>query len=113
MAERARQLSATSEHVQGIATTATQQAATLRSLDGLDQQVATLATRLTEMTILHPGNHDERNPGSYQPAAAPQWWKLDQQGRDQALARLRAWVDQVYRPSYGHLSAALGPVGGT
>ena len=24
-------------------------------------------------------------------------------------ARLRAWVDQVYRPGYGHLAAALGP----
>ena len=25
------------------------------------------------------------------------------------VARLRAWVDQVYRPGYGHLAAALGP----
>ena len=25
------------------------------------------------------------------------------------MARLRGWVDQVYRPGYGHLAAALGP----
>jgi hypothetical protein len=25
------------------------------------------------------------------------------------VTRLRAWVDQVYRPGYGHLAAALGP----
>ena len=25
------------------------------------------------------------------------------------VARLRAWVEQVYRPGYGHLAAALGP----
>lgn len=109
LAELARQLGATSEHVQAIATTAAQQAAILGSLNGLDQQVAALATRLTEIATARTGNDDDPSHGSYQPAPAPRWWKLDGQERDQALARLRAWVEQVYRPSYGHLSAALGP----
>jgi hypothetical protein len=108
LAELARQLSATSEQVQDIGTTAARQAAILQSLDGLDRHVATLTPRLTEMAAARIGSNGEPNPGAYQPMSAPRWWKLDGQERDQALARLRAWVEQVYRPSYGHLSAALG-----
>ena len=29
--------------------------------------------------------------------------------RREPLSRLRAWVEQVYRPGYGHLAATLGP----
>ena len=29
--------------------------------------------------------------------------------RAEPIARLRAWVEQVYRPGYGHLAATLGP----
>ena len=29
--------------------------------------------------------------------------------RQEPIARLRAWVEQVYRPGYGHLAAGLGP----
>ena len=47
-------------------------------------------------------------PGSYCPGPAPAWWKLAADGRQEPVARLRAWVDQVYRPGYGHLAAALG-----
>ena len=39
----------------------------------------------------------------------PGWWKLTGDERDRALARLRAWVEQIYRPGFGHLAAALGP----
>ena len=39
----------------------------------------------------------------------PRWWKLSGPEREQPLARLRAWVQQVYRPGYGHLAATLGP----
>ena len=45
----------------------------------------------------------------YCPEPAPAWWKLAADGRQEPLARLRAWVEQVYRPGYGHLAAALGP----
>ncbi|HEV3293940.1 MAG TPA: hypothetical protein VG123_33590 [Streptosporangiaceae bacterium] len=45
----------------------------------------------------------------YQPEPAPAWWKLPADGRQEPLARLRAWVEQVYRPGYGHLAAGLGP----
>ena len=43
------------------------------------------------------------------PDPAPAWWKLAADGRQEPIARLRAWVEQVYRPGYGHLAATLGP----
>jgi hypothetical protein len=73
-------------------------AQTLTALDGLDRQVAELAA-----------NADREDDGpAYQPSAAPKFWKLDGPARGQAIDKLRAWVDQVYRPGYGHLAASLG-----
>jgi hypothetical protein len=46
---------------------------------------------------------------SYCPGPAPAWWKLATADRQEPLTRLRAWVEQVYRPGYGHLAASLGP----
>jgi hypothetical protein len=45
----------------------------------------------------------------YHPEPAPAWWKLTAADRQESIVRLRAWVEQVYRPGYGHLAAALGP----
>jgi len=39
----------------------------------------------------------------------PKWWKLQTEQRREPLSRLRAWVEQVYRPGYGHLAGTLGP----
>jgi hypothetical protein len=39
---------------------------------------------------------------------APKWWKLTAEQRREPLSRLHAWVEQVYRPGYGHLAATLG-----
>ncbi len=108
LAELGRQLADTTDSVSGIHATADRQAAILDSLDGLDQQVAALATQLTDLTPTR-GHGDHGEDGSYQPAPTARWWKLTGDERDQALARLRAWVEQIYRPGYGHLAAALGP----
>ncbi len=54
-------------------------------------------------------NQGGAEPDGYCPRSAPAWWKLPADGRAEPVARLRAWVDQVYRPGYGHLAAALGP----
>jgi len=51
------------------------------------------------------GPHDD----SYRPAPVPAWWKLTADDRHEPVTRLRAWVEQVYRPGYGHLAAGLGP----
>ena len=45
----------------------------------------------------------------YHPEPAPAWWKLTADERPEPVTRLRAWVEQVYRPGYGHLAAGLGP----
>jgi hypothetical protein len=78
--------------------TTARHAETLAALDGLDLQVAELAT--------NADREDDRT--AYQPSAAPRFWKLDDPARSQAIDKLRAWVDQVYRPSYGHLASSLG-----
>jgi hypothetical protein len=77
-------------------------AETLAALDGLHLQVAELAAKASKHA---PGNGDVR---TYQPSAAPRFWKLEGPARDEAVGRLRAWVEQVYRPGYGHLAASLG-----
>jgi hypothetical protein len=108
LAELAQHLSDTTDTVVGIQTAVGRQAALLSSLDGLDQQVATFAAKLSDLVPAHA--HEEADDGdSYQPAPTARWWKLTGGDRDQALARLRAWVDQIYRPGFGHLAAALGP----
>jgi hypothetical protein len=76
----------------------------LAALDGLDRQVADLAAKAA--TGGHPDGGG--NAPGYQPSAAPKFWKLDGSARDQAISKLRAWVEQVYRPGYGHLAASLG-----
>ena len=60
---------------------------------------------LTDMTA---GNSSEGDQ-AYKPAPAPRWWNLDGTERDEALNRMRAWVEQIFRPGYGHLAASLGP----
>ncbi len=77
---------------------------TLTALDGLDRQVAELAAKATG----HPTADSEGDPPTYQPAAAPKLWKPGGPEYDQAISKLRAWVNQVYRPGYGHLAASLG-----
>jgi hypothetical protein len=67
------------------------------------EEHAAALTRLTASSQTGPDGD------GYGPEPAPAWWKLTAEGRPEALARLRAWVEQVYRPGYGHLAAALGP----
>ena len=88
--------------------TAATQKALHDSLSLLHRQIAAIADRLTDFI-------DERETASKVDdkhvvrAQAPRWWRLDGDEREKAVARLRAWVEQVYRPSYGHLAATLGP----
>jgi len=72
--------------------------AALARLEALDRQV-------TELTAQLGADGTDR----YQPAPSPAWQSLTPGQRQPAIAGLRAWVEQVYRPSYGHLATALGP----
>jgi hypothetical protein len=40
----------------------------------------------------------------YVPSPVPPWWKLAGEDRQDALGKVRAWVEQVYRPGYGQLA---------
>jgi hypothetical protein len=64
------------------------------------------AAALTALTAPSPTGPDG---DGYGPEPAPAWWKLAADGRQEPIVRLRAWVEQVYRPGYGHLAAGLGP----
>ena len=97
----------------------TSQIAALAALAGrLDGQVAALAAQLSAGEPEgdpagddHPGGEPGTRP--YAPAPARRWWRLAGEDRAQAIAALRAWVEQVYRPGYGHLAAPIGAVLGT
>jgi hypothetical protein len=70
---------------------------------------ATLAGLFAGLTARLAHDSALEDPSGYQPDPAPCWWQLSREDRQEPVARLRAWVDQVYRPGYGHLAAALGP----
>jgi hypothetical protein len=75
----------------------------LMRLEDLDRHVADLAAQLAD------NGQIEGDPNGYRPGPAPKWWKLTSQARQEPIARLRAWVEQVYWPGYGQLAATLGP----
>ena len=72
----------------------------------LDRTVQDLQGTLAKLTDSAPADQDGddnlANP-------VPKWWKLPAEQRREPLSRLRAWVEQVYRPGYGHLAATLAP----
>jgi hypothetical protein len=78
----------------------------LASLDDLDAQIAKLATHLADLAA---DSEEDDDTDRYQPVPPPRWWKLSGPERATALDRLRAWVDQIYRPGYGQLAATLPP----
>jgi hypothetical protein len=95
--------------VTGLGSAIQDQAALLAALQGLDEQVAVLAAQLADIL---PAGDGDGEAGFYRPPPAPRWWKLAGQAREEALAKLAGWVEQVYRPGYGQLAATLGPCWG-
>jgi hypothetical protein len=89
--------------ITGLGAAVRDQTALLARLEDLDRQVADLAA---ELAAARP---DGAGPDRYQPGPAIRWWTLTAADRREPIARLRAWVEQVYRPGYGHLAAALAP----
>jgi hypothetical protein len=83
--------------ITGLGRTLEDDGTVLARFEALDRQVADLATQLA---------HDL---GGYHPDPPPAWWKLPAAERHEPIARLHAWVEQVYRPGYGHLAATIAP----
>jgi hypothetical protein len=97
--------------VTGLGSAVRDQAALLAAVEGLDEQVATLTTRLAAILGDGDGNGDDE-VGCYRPSPAPRWWKLHGPARAKALGKLAGWVGEVYRPGYGQLASTLGPCWG-
>jgi len=81
-----------------------QQAERTARLQVLEEALATLTARVTEVLP-----DDQGSPRVYAPRAAPRWWNLTGQAREAEIGRLRGFVEQVYRPGFGHLAARLRP----
>ena len=64
------------------------------------------AAALAKLAESPPADADQDR---YRPSASSTWWKLAADDRQEPIARLQAWVEQVYRPGYGHLAATLAP----
>jgi len=73
---------------------------------GISRTLQDYAAAITRLTATSPVGAET---DGYRPGPAPAWWKPAADGRHDPVARLRAWVEQVYRPGYGHLAATLGP----
>jgi hypothetical protein len=80
------------------------QGAVLGTLEGL----ATLVDELTQRfnAIFGPPD-DPTGLQFYTPIVTPRFWLLEGTDREQAIARLRAWVTEVYSPTFGHVAATL------
>jgi hypothetical protein len=89
-------------HTHNVNATLARHTAILDDLDGLGSKVAALADRLA---LINGIGADD----GYQPVPPPRWWKLTGADREHAVDRLGAWIDQIYRPGYGRLAAALPP----
>jgi hypothetical protein len=72
----------------------------------LGRTVQDLQGTLAKLTDSPP---PDRDAAGHLANPVPKWWKLPAEQRREPLSRLRAWVEQVYRPGYGHLAATLGP----
>jgi hypothetical protein len=102
-AELSGQLTQLADAITAINRALAEDAAALARLDTLEQHVADLARRLSADDRDDSNNHD-----GYRPRPAPAWHKITGDDRRAPIAELRDWVERIYRPGYGHLSALLG-----
>jgi len=81
-----------------------QQAERTARLQVLEEALAALTARVAEVLPDEQGSSRV-----YAPRPAPRWWNLTGQAREAEVGRLRGFVEQVYRPGFGHLAARLRP----
>jgi hypothetical protein len=78
------------------------------TLQGQSAVLARLEDLAARIPALVDSGADDGDGLAYEPSPVPRWWKLAGEAREEALGKLRAWVEQVYRPGYGQLAATLG-----
>jgi hypothetical protein len=67
-------------------------------------QAGTIGSLQDQMAALLAEDAPERG---YKPVPAPRWHELSLDEYEEEVARLRSWVDEVFRPCYGHIVAGL------
>jgi hypothetical protein len=67
-------------------------------------QQGTIGALQEQMAALLAEDVPERG---YKPVPAPRWHELSVPEYEAEVGRLRAWVDEVFRPLYGHVAAGL------
>ena len=65
-------------------------------ITGIGDTLREHAAALAKLAETPPADAD---PDRYRPSPPPAWWKLAAADRQEPIARLRAWVEQVYRPA--------------
>jgi hypothetical protein len=108
------QLAAHAEHLTRLeACQAEHHATATGRLAELTDQAAAIGRTLHEHAAALARLTAPSQPGpdadGYHPEPTPTWWKLAAAERQEPISRLQAWVEQVYRPGYGHLAVTLGP----
>ena len=68
------------------------------------EQAGTIGALQEQVAALLAEDAPERG---YKPVPAPRWHELSQEQYEEQVARLRTWVDEVFRPLYGHVAAGL------
>jgi hypothetical protein len=102
--ETARKLADLERLVGALGADIRQQAERTARLQALDEALAALAVKVSEVLP------DEQGSARvYAPRPAPRWWDLSGEARAAEIGRLRGFVEHVYRPGYGHLAARLRP----
>jgi hypothetical protein len=79
----------------------------ITDLRTLVEQQGQLIEALSQLVATVVPPDDDAGPG-YKPRPPVHWWKISGGERRKAVDRLAAWVEQVYRPHYGHLATGLG-----
>ena len=54
--------------------------------------------------LMPPDKPDGPDEPPYVVQPMTHWWTVDADGRGKTIDHIRAWVDDVYRPHYGHLA---------
>ena len=95
-------LAAVQTSISELRVTVAGQGKVLVSLKDVNRKLAELTAAIESLLPPNP------RPG-YSPVPSVAWWasNFSDQDRAKALARLRSWVERIYRPHYGHLAAKL------
>ena len=104
LAETEQKLAALERLVTDLGADIRTQAERTAQLQALEDAVAALAAKVAAVLP-----DDQGVPKVYAPRPAPRWWNLTGPARDAEIGRLRGFVEQIYRPGFGHLAARLRP----